>query len=165
MEGRDEAEVDMDAWMERQGGLVKVADAERSMAEAMVRSTDEAARAAAGDMERIAAETEERLGAAARAGRRKRVPHHVAPGLAARGEGRAEGGDGGGREGSCRRPPGGRYGLSAAHCTLAAGLILPAGPPHGRAPSAPASAMQRRCGRHAVDAIIMHGSNSIKSIP
>lgn len=92
----DEAEVDMDAWMERHGGLVKVADAERSMAEAMVQSADEAARAAAGDLERIAAEAEERLGAAARGGWRKRVPHHVAPGRAARGGGRAEGGDGGG---------------------------------------------------------------------
>ena len=64
----EEAEVDMDAWMERQGGLVAVADTERSMAEAMVRSTDEAARVAAGDLERVAAETEQRLGAAVRAG-------------------------------------------------------------------------------------------------
>lgn len=64
----EEAEVDMDAWMERQGGLVEVADAEQSMADTMMRSTDEAARVAAGDLKRVAAEAEQRLGAAARAG-------------------------------------------------------------------------------------------------
>lgn len=63
----DDLEVDRDAWMERQGELVAVADAELSMAEAMVRRTDEAARAADGDLERVAAEAERRLAAAARA--------------------------------------------------------------------------------------------------
>ena len=64
----EEAEVDMDAWMERQGGMVGVADTARSMAEDMARTADEAARVAAGDVERVAAEAEPLLAAAARAG-------------------------------------------------------------------------------------------------